>query len=35
MKTLRSIAKRLELQAYSRLRKSQLIDSIVAGLDSR
>ena len=35
MKTLRSIAKRLELQGYSKLRKSQLIDFIVAGLEYR
>ena len=35
LKTLRSIAKRLELREYSRMRKSQLIDFIVAGLDSR
>ena len=34
LKTLRSIAKRLELRGYSKLRKSQLIDSI-PGLDSR
>ena len=35
MKTLRSIAKRLELQRYSKLRKSQSIDFIVAGLESK
>ena len=35
LKTLRSIAKRLELRGYWRLRKSQLIDFIVTGLDSR
>ena len=35
LKTLRSMAKRLELRGYSKLRKSQLIDFIVAGLDSR
>ena len=35
LKTLRSIAKRLELRGYSKLRKSQLIDFIVTGLDSR
>ena len=34
MKTLRSIAKRLELRGYSRLRKSQLTDFIVAGMQS-
>ena len=35
LKTLRSIAKRLELRGYWKLKKSQLIDFIVAGLDSR
>ena len=35
LKTLRSITKRLELRGYSKLRKSQLIDFIIAGLDSR
>ena len=34
LKTLRSIAKRLEFRGYSKLRKSQLIDFIVAGMDS-
>ena len=35
LKTLRSKAKRLELRGYLKLRKSQLIDFIVTGLDSR
>ena len=35
LKTLRSIAKRLELRGYSKLRKSQLIDFIVAELDCK
>ena len=35
LNTLRSIAKRLELQGYLKLRKSQLIDFVVAEMDSR